>query len=106
MPIYEYECGRRHRFELRQSFSAEPVATCPSCETTARRVIHVVPVHFKGSGFYVNDYGRKAAATESGKTDSATEPAAAKPVAEAAKEGPKEATSKGDKETAKAAGES
>lgn len=64
MPIYEYECARKHRFELKQSFTAEPVATCPSCSTTARRVIHVPPVHFKGSGFYVNDYGRKGNASE------------------------------------------
>ena len=59
MPTYEYECRTcRHRFEERQSFSAEPVANCPNCNNGARRVIHSVPVVFKGSGFYVNDYKR------------------------------------------------
>ena len=59
MPTYEYECRQcGHRFEERQSFSAEPVANCPSCNNGARRVIHSVPVVFKGSGFYVNDYGK------------------------------------------------
>ena len=59
MPTYEYECRTcRHRFEERQSFSADPVANCPVCNDGARRVIHSVPVVFKGSGFYVNDYKR------------------------------------------------
>ncbi len=59
MPLYDYRCQTcDHVFELRQSFSSEPVATCPSCNNGAQRVIHSVPVVFKGSGFYVNDYGK------------------------------------------------
>ena len=59
MPRYDYECQNcLHRFEVRQSFSSDPVATCPVCQNGARRVIHSVPVMFKGSGFYVNDYGK------------------------------------------------
>lgn len=62
MPIYEYICESRscsHRFELRQSFDAEPVAVCPLCRSRARRRFHPVPIFFKGSGWYVTDYGRK-----------------------------------------------
>lgn len=56
MPIYEYECGSCHSlFELRQRFDEEPVCHCPTCKGKARRVIHSVPVVFKGSGFYVTD---------------------------------------------------
>ena len=59
MPRYDYECQSCHLvFEVKQSFSSEPVATCPNCANGARRVIHSVPVVFKGSGFYVNDYGK------------------------------------------------
>lgn len=59
MPRYDYECESCHHvFELKQSFSSEPVAECPVCGSTSRRVIHSVPVVFKGSGFYVNDYGK------------------------------------------------
>ena len=59
MPLYDYRCQScDHVFEMRQSFSSEPVATCPSCSSGAQRVIHSVPVVFKGSGFYVNDYGK------------------------------------------------
>ncbi|GBD11876.1 hypothetical protein HRbin23_01556 [bacterium HR23] len=62
MPIYEYVCERStcsHHFELRQGFDAEPVATCPLCHSRARRRISPVPIIFKGSGWYVTDYGRK-----------------------------------------------
>ena len=59
MPRYDYECQTcHHEFELKQSFASEPVATCPNCMNAARRVIHSVPIVFKGSGFYVNDYGK------------------------------------------------
>ena len=60
MPRYDYECDTcHHRFELKQSFSSEPHATCPNCQNAARRVIHSVPIMFKGSGWYVNDYGKR-----------------------------------------------
>ena len=56
MPIYEYECADcRCHFERRQRFDDEPVAVCPECQGKARRVIHSVPVIFKGSGFYITD---------------------------------------------------
>ena len=60
MPTYEYECSLCHfRFERKQGFDEEPVAVCPECQGKARRVIHSIPVIFKGSGFYVTD-NRKA----------------------------------------------
>ena len=56
MPTYEYECGScNFRFERKQRFDEEPVAMCPECGGKARRVIHSVPVIFKGSGFYTTD---------------------------------------------------
>ena len=59
MPRYDYECNScGHVFELKQSFDSEPVAPCPDCATASRRLIYSVPVVFKGSGFYVNDYGK------------------------------------------------
>ena len=56
MPIYEYECDScGHCFEKKQGFHEKPIAVCPECKKKARRVIHSVPVIFKGSGFYVTD---------------------------------------------------
>ena len=72
MPRYDYRCDScNHEFELRQSFDSEPVADCTECNSKATRQFHVVPVVFKGSGWYVNDYGKKG--SSSGKSgDSAT----------------------------------
>jgi len=56
VPTYEYECsGCKCRFERKQNFDEEPVTLCPECGGKARRVIHSIPVIFKGSGFYVTD---------------------------------------------------
>ena len=59
MPRYDYKCSScNNRFELRQSFSAEPVTPCLECGEVANRQFHAPPVIFKGSGWYVNDYGK------------------------------------------------
>lgn len=59
MPRYDYRCtGCGHQFELRQSFSAATVQECPECGADSNRRIHAPPVIFKGSGWYVNDYGK------------------------------------------------
>jgi len=72
VPIYEYECGLCHfHFERKQGFHEEPVAMCPKCQGKARRVLHSVPIIFKGSGFYTTD-NRKGGAidkTEEGMLD-------------------------------------
>jgi putative FmdB family regulatory protein len=59
MPIYEYRCENGHNFEVLQSMSDDPVETCEVCGAPVQRVMHPVAVHFKGSGFYTTDYGKK-----------------------------------------------
>jgi predicted nucleic acid-binding Zn ribbon protein len=39
--------------------SDDPIAACQECGAPVDRVFHPVAVHFKGSGFYTTDYGRK-----------------------------------------------
>jgi putative FmdB family regulatory protein len=62
MPIYEYRCNNGHIFEVFQSMSDDPVATCQECGAPVERVFHPVAVHFKGSGFYTTDYAKKGSA--------------------------------------------
>jgi putative FmdB family regulatory protein len=62
MPVYEYRCEHGHTFEVVQRMSDDPVATCEVCGAPVQRVFHPVAVHFKGSGFYTTDYGRKKGA--------------------------------------------
>jgi len=67
VPIYEYECNLcRFHFDRKQRFDEEPVAICPKCQGKARRVLHSIPVIFKGSGFYITD-NRKGGAVEKAK---------------------------------------
>jgi putative FmdB family regulatory protein len=68
MPIYEYRCERGHTFEVMQRMTDDPLVSCSTCEAPVQRVFHPVAVHFKGSGFYNTDYGKKkgsAGASES-----------------------------------------
>ncbi len=87
MPLYEYrcrECGRR--FERLQKVTAEPIRECPYCSGPVDRLLGVPALQFKGSGWYVTDYGsrngRKAAAepteTPSPAPDAPATPPAAK----------------------------
>jgi putative FmdB family regulatory protein len=65
MPIYEYRCDRGHTFEVMQRMTDDPVTSCSTCEAPVQRVFHPVAVHFKGSGFYNTDYGKKQGAASS-----------------------------------------
>jgi putative FmdB family regulatory protein len=61
MPIYEYRCPNGHLFELFQRMTDDPPERCEVCgESPLERVLYPVAVHFKGSGFYSTDYGRKS----------------------------------------------
>ena len=60
MPIYEYRCEKGHTFEVMQRMTDDSITECSTCGATVQRVFHPVAVHFKGSGFYTTDYGKKA----------------------------------------------
>ena len=58
MPTYQYVCSNaegKHEFEVVQSFSDDPLTSCPTCEAPVRKVYGSVGVVFKGSGFYRTD---------------------------------------------------
>lgn len=68
MPIYEYRCEQGHTFEVLQRMADEPVSVCTDCDAKVERVLHPVAVHFKGSGFYTTDYGKKGRGSGGGDT--------------------------------------
>jgi putative FmdB family regulatory protein len=59
VPIYEYKCDNGHVFDVMQRMADEPLTECVECGAPAVRVLHSPAVHFKGSGFYNTDYGKK-----------------------------------------------
>ena len=65
MPIYEYKCENGHIFDVIQKMVDEPLSECQECGAPAVRVLHSPAVHFKGSGFYNTDYGKKKGANGS-----------------------------------------
>jgi putative FmdB family regulatory protein len=63
MPIYEYRCPNGHTFERFQSMSAPPPEKCDICAAAPLElVLYPIAIHYKGSGFYSTDYGKKGAA--------------------------------------------
>jgi putative FmdB family regulatory protein len=79
VPTYEFRCPNGHDFErFFKTMSAAPVEVeCPDCGATAGRQLSAgAGLHFKGSGFYLTDYGKNAHRTagpekkgESGKAE-------------------------------------
>jgi putative FmdB family regulatory protein len=64
MPIYEYKCPNGHLFEVFHGMTEDGPTACAVCgEGPLQRVLHPVAVHYKGSGFYSTDYGRKSKQT-------------------------------------------
>jgi putative FmdB family regulatory protein len=59
VPIYEYKCDNGHVFDVMQKMAEEPLSECIECGAPAHRVLTAPAVHFKGSGFYNTDYGKR-----------------------------------------------
>jgi putative FmdB family regulatory protein len=91
MPTYGYrcpECG--HDYEVFQKISDATPAKCPRCGAPGERVITGgAGILFKGSGFYITDYGRGGKKPEvekpAGKKGSKKEPGAASDTAKSSK---------------------
>ncbi|MDX2192432.1 MAG: zinc ribbon domain-containing protein [Gemmatimonadales bacterium] len=102
MPTYEYVCVAGHEFQAFQRISDKPKSKCPACGRKAeRRISGGSGFLFKGTGFYITDYGKDGkgarkpeaaeAAPASGGDAKAEAPA---PKAEAPAEKPAKASKK------------
>ena len=61
MPTYEFRCPKGHDFEkfYRSIGSAPGEVACPACGSIAERQLSAGGgLVFKGSGFYITDYGK------------------------------------------------
>jgi putative FmdB family regulatory protein len=58
MPLYEYKCAScGETFEIIQKFSDAALEVHEKCGGHVERLISPSALQFKGSGWYVNDYG-------------------------------------------------
>jgi putative FmdB family regulatory protein len=89
MPTYEYRCPAGHDFEhfVLKISAAASALPCPTCGAEApRRMSAGGGLLFKGSGFYITDYGKdgkkdqRAAAAKADTTAPAKSDAAASPA--------------------------
>ena len=86
MPLYEYQCKKcRHKFEKIQKFSDPPVRKCPECGNPVEKVMHAPNVQFKGTGWYVTDYGGKDK-SEKSKAEGSSEKASSEKKESSAKD--------------------
>ncbi len=88
MPLYEYECFLcGHHFERIRRVADASSVSCPECGGKVRRLLGVPALQFKGSGWYVTDYGKgnggrstALAKTESKASDSTSSDTTSKPA--------------------------
>ena len=101
MPTYEYQCPEGHVFEKFQKMSDKPRAKCPVCGKPAtRKISGGAGLVFKGSGFYITDYGKDGKGPRKPEKDAA--PAAeSKPGSESKSEAAKPYTKPAKTEAAK-----
>ena len=108
MPTYEYECPAGHEFEKFQKMTDKPRVKCPTCGKTAvRKISGGAGLVFRGTGFYITDYGkdgkgpRKAESEKPAEKPAESKADASKPEAKPSKADAKPAPRK----QGKAAGE-
>lgn len=59
MPLYDYKCHQCGKvFEVRQKFADEMLKVHEECGGELERLISVPSLQFKGTGWYVTDYGK------------------------------------------------
>lgn len=78
MPLYDYKCHRCGEiFEVRQRFADETLKVHDECGGELERLISVPALQFKGTGWYVTDYGKGGNSApkngSNGKSDSKSE---------------------------------
>jgi putative FmdB family regulatory protein len=76
MPLYDYKCHKCGEvFEVRQKFADEPLKVHDKCGGEVHRMLSAPALQFKGTGWYVTDYGKggKLPAGSNGKSESKSE---------------------------------
>lgn len=92
MPTYHYRCPEGHDFDKFEKITARGRAKCPVCGRPAvRQISGGAGLLFKGSGFYITDYGKdgKGARKPESEPAPAAEPAKSEATPKAPKPGSK-----------------
>ena len=70
MPLYEYRCLKcdRHTDKI-ENMNGPHLKKCPHCGSKVEMMFSAPAIQFKGSGWYVTDYGGKKSSGDAGKDD-------------------------------------
>jgi len=70
LPLYEYRCLKcdRHTDKI-ENLKGPHLKKCPHCGGKVESVLTAPAIQFKGSGWYVNDYGRKSLGGDTSKSE-------------------------------------
>jgi putative FmdB family regulatory protein len=77
MPTYEFRCPKGHEFEkFYRSISGAPLeVACPTCGLIAERQMSSGGgLVFKGSGFYITDYGKDGKKAQTARAEGSSTP--------------------------------
>jgi putative FmdB family regulatory protein len=71
LPLYEYRCLKcKRNTEKIENLNGPHLKKCPHCGGKLESVITAPAIQFKGSGWYVTDYGRgKSSGGEASKSE-------------------------------------
>jgi putative FmdB family regulatory protein len=87
VPLYEYKCLNCGRLMERiEKVSGPHLRKCPHCGGKVEQLVTAPAIQFKGSGWYVTDYGNKTSGGDSEKPATETKEAGAKEKDSSAKE--------------------
>jgi putative FmdB family regulatory protein len=70
LPLYEYRCLKcdRHTEKI-ENLNGPHLKKCPHCGGKVESVLTAPAIQFKGSGWYVTDYGKKTAGGDGQKSE-------------------------------------
>jgi putative FmdB family regulatory protein len=70
LPLYEYRClkCKRHTEKI-ENLNGPHLKKCPHCGGKMESVITAPAIQFKGTGWYVTDYGRKTSGGDAPKSE-------------------------------------
>jgi putative FmdB family regulatory protein len=75
MPIYEYKCTEcGSLFEVLQKVHDLPLQKCIRCGGKVQKAITAPAIQFKGSGWYITDYGDKVKKPDKSKKSPVSSP--------------------------------
>src|SRR5207245_2604416 len=70
LPLYEYRCLKcnRHTDKI-ENLNGPKLKKCPHCGGKVESVLTAPSIQFKGSGWYVTDYGRKTSGGDASQSE-------------------------------------